>query len=89
MTKTKVADTKVKETIAKRRESGVMTNDQLKKIIGGILGEEGRDRMYEEGRAGLRKKGKETNGEGNLGGDARDEVHKDEGTGGRGRKEGG
>ena len=41
MTMTKLADTKVKETIAKVRESGVMTNDTLKKIVKGILGEEG------------------------------------------------
>ena len=55
MTKTKLADTEVKETIAKGRESGVMTNDQLKKIIKGILGEEGRDMMYKDGGAGLSK----------------------------------
>ena len=67
MTRMKLTNTKVKETIAKRRESGRRTNDQLKKIIGGILGEEGKDKMYEERGAGMRKKGKETNGKGNLG----------------------
>ena len=41
MTKTKLANTKVKETIGKVRENGMMANDQLKKIIKGILGEEG------------------------------------------------
>ena len=55
MTKTKLADTEVKETIAKVRESGVMTNNQLKKIIKGILVEEGRDRMYKDEGAGLSK----------------------------------
>ena len=55
MTKTKLADTKVKETIAKVRESGVMTNDQLQTIIKGILGEEGRDGMYKDEGAGLSK----------------------------------
>ena len=88
MTRMKLADTKVKETIAKRRESGVMANDQLK-IIGGILGEEGRDRMYKEGGAGLRKKEKKTNGKGNFGGDKKDEGHKDKVAGLNGRKEGG
>ena len=88
MTRMKLADTKVKETNAKRRESGVMANDQLKKIIGGILGEEGKDKMYEERGAGMRKKGKETNGKGNTGGDEGDEGHKDEGAGPSQRKEG-
>ena len=55
MKKTKLADTEVKETIAKVQESGVMTNDQMQTIIRGILGEEGRDRMYKDEGAGLRK----------------------------------
>ena len=89
MTKMKLTNTKVRETIGKRRESGVMANDQLKKIIGGILGEEGKDKMYEESGAGMRKKGKETNGKGNTGGDEGDEGHKDEGAGpAKGRREG-
>ena len=41
----KLTNTKVRETIGKRRESGVIANDQLKKIIGGIMEEEGRDKM--------------------------------------------
>ena len=47
-TMTKIADTEVKETIAKVRESGVMTNDQLQTIIKGILGGDGRDEMYKD-----------------------------------------
>ena len=53
MTKTmKLADTKVKETIGKVRGSGVMTNDQLKKIVKGIQGKKGGTgctRMREQG----------------------------------------
>ena len=45
MTRTKEGDTKRRETIAKRRESGVMASGQMKKIIGGILGEKGKDKM--------------------------------------------
>ena len=43
--KTTMTDTKVKETIAKVRESGVMTNDQLQTMIKGIWGggREGRE----------------------------------------------
>ena len=53
VTMTKMADTEVKETIAKAQESGVMTNDQLQTIIKGILGGEGRDGMYKDEGAGL------------------------------------
>ena len=52
-----MTNTRGKETVAKRRESGVTANYQMRKIIGGILGEEGKDRMYEERGAGRRKKG--------------------------------
>ena len=52
MTRMKLADTKVKETIAKRRESGVMANDQLKKIIGGSWGRKGRTRCMRKGERG-------------------------------------
>ena len=51
----KLANNEVKETIAKVQGSGVMTNDQLKKIVKGILGEEGRDRMYKDEGTGLSK----------------------------------
>ena len=82
MTKMKMTNTKVRETSGKRRESGVIANDQLKKIIGGIMEEEGRDKMYEERGVGLRKKEKETIDKtidkGNLG---RDEKVKDGGAG--------
>ena len=57
MTRIKLTNTKGRETAAKRRESGVTANYQMRKIIGGILGEEGKDRMYEERGAGRRKKG--------------------------------
>ena len=82
MTKMKMTNNKVRETSGKRRESGVIANDQLKKIIGGIMEEEGRDKMYEERGVGLRKKEKETIDKtidkGNLG---RDEKVKDGGAG--------
>ena len=46
VTVTMMTDTKVKETIAKVRESGgVMTNDQLQTMIKGIWGEDARDKM--------------------------------------------
>ena len=57
MTRTKRTNTKGRETVAKMRERGVTTNYQMRRIIGGILGEEGKDRMYEERGAGRRKKG--------------------------------
>ena len=57
MTRMKLTNTKGKETVAKRRESGVTANYHMRKIIGGILGEEGKDRMYKERGAGRRKKG--------------------------------
>ena len=57
MTRIKLTNTKGRETAAKRWESGVTANYQMRKIIGGILGEEGKDRMYEERGAGRRKKG--------------------------------
>ena len=46
---TMMTDTKVKETIAKVRESGgVMMNHQLQTMIKGIWGEDGRDKMYKD-----------------------------------------
>ena len=50
---TKMTDTEVKEAIAKVRQSGVMTNDQLQTIIKGIFGGDGRDEMYKDEGAGL------------------------------------
>ena len=57
MTRIKLTNTRGRETAAKRRESGVTANYEMRKIIGGILGEEGKDRMYKERGAGRRKKG--------------------------------
>ena len=57
MTRTKAADTKGRETNGKRRESDGKARGQTKKIIKGILGETGKDRMYEEKGEGRRKKG--------------------------------
>ena len=54
VTVTMMTDTKVKETIAKVRESGVMTNDQLQTMIKGIWGEDGGDKRYKDEGAGLR-----------------------------------
>ena len=72
MKRTKEGDNKGRETIARRRESDVRVSGQMRKIIGGNLGEKGKDRMYEERGAGMWKKGKETNGKGNKGRDERD-----------------
>ena len=83
MTKTKAADTKGRETNNKGRESG-KARGQTKKIIKGILGETGKDMMYEE-----RKRGKETNNKRNTGRDEGDEGHKDNGAGLNQRNEGG
>ena len=58
MTKTKAADTKGRETNNKGRESG-KARGQTKKIIKGILGETGKDRMYEEKGEGRRKRGQQ------------------------------
>ena len=87
MTRTKEGDNKGRETIAKRRESDERASGQMRKIIGGILGEKGKDKMYEERGAGMWKKGKETNGKGNTGRDERDEGHKDVGAGPNQREE--
>jgi hypothetical protein len=57
MTRTKAADTKGRETNGKRRESKGKARGQMKKIIKGILGVTGKDRMYEEKGEGRRKKG--------------------------------
>ena len=57
MKRTKEGDNKGRETIARRRESDVRESGQMRKIIGGILGEKGKDRMYEEKGAGAWKKG--------------------------------
>ena len=67
MARTKVAETKGRETIAKRRENDGKASGQTRKIIAGILGEKGRDKMYKEREARTWKKGKETKGEGNTG----------------------
>ena len=88
MTRTKAADTKGRETNGKRRESEGRARGQTKKIIGGILGETGKDKMYEERGEGMRKKGKETNDKRNTGRDEGDEGHKDKGAGPRQREEG-
>ena len=87
MKRTKEGDNKGRETIARRRESDVRESGQMRKIIGGILGEKGKDRMYEEKGAGAWKKGKETNEKGNTGRDERDEGHKDVGAGPNQREE--
>ena len=57
MARTKAADTKGRETNGKRRESDGKARGQTRKIIKGILGETGKDRMYEEKGEGRRKKG--------------------------------
>ena len=78
MARTKAAETKGRETIAKRRENDGKASGQMRMIIVGILGEKGKDKMYEEREAGTRKKGKETKGEGNTGRDEGDKGHKEE-----------
>ena len=48
-----------RETNDRRRKNGVRTNrtnSQMKRIIGGILGEQGKDKTYEERGAGKRNK---------------------------------
>ena len=45
MTRTKMADTRRRETIARGRESEWRASGPLRRIIGGILGETGKDRM--------------------------------------------
>ena len=54
MTRTKVADTRRRETIARGQESDWRASGPLRRIIGGILGETGKDRTYEERGAGRR-----------------------------------
>ena len=61
MRKTKAGDTKGRETKDKRRENDKKARGHTRKIIKGILGETGKDRMYEARGEGRRKKGKETN----------------------------
>ena len=82
MTKMKMTNNRVRETSGKRRESGVIANDQLRQIIKGIREEEGEDKMYEDRGEGLRKKEKRTidkkSDRGNLG---RDKKGKDGGAG--------
>ena len=79
--------TRTKEGDNKRRESDVRASGQMRKIIGGILGEKGKDKMYKERGAGMWQKGKETNGKGNTGRDKRDGGHKDVGAGPNQREE--
>ena len=43
-----MADTRRTETIDRRRESNWRASGPLRRIIGEILGETGKDRMYEE-----------------------------------------
>ena len=55
MAKRTQTNTGRRETDNKRRKKGARTNRtnrQMKRIIGGILGEQGKDRMYEEKGAG-------------------------------------
>ena len=57
MAKRTQTNTGRRETDDRRRENGVRTNRtnrEMKRIIGGILGEQGKDRMYEERGAGRR-----------------------------------
>ena len=54
---------RMKENSSKRRESQGRARDQTKKIIGGILKEEG-DKMYEERGAGRKKEGQGATGDG-------------------------
>ena len=82
MARTKVAGNKGRETIAKGRESDMRASGQIRKIIRGILREEGKDRMYEERGAGTGSKERETNEKGNDNGSndphrrfARDKAH--------------
>ena len=49
-----MADTRRRETIARGRESEWRASGPLRRIIGGILGETGKDRMYEEKGKGAR-----------------------------------
>ena len=57
MTRTKQTNTRRKETNDRRRDSGARTDSQMRRIIRGILGEQGKDRMYEERGAGRSKEG--------------------------------
>ena len=57
MTKTKQTNTRRRETNDRRRENGARTDSQMRRIIGGILGEQGKDRMYEERGAGKKEEG--------------------------------
>ena len=68
MARTKAAETKGRETIAKRRENNGKAGGQTRKIIAGILGEKGKDKLYKEREVRTWKKGKETKEEGNVGG---------------------
>ena len=87
MTKTKASSIKGRETRDKRRGNDRKARGHTKKIIEGILGETGKDRMYEARGEGMRKKGKETNNKRNTGRDEGDEGHKDKEGGGEGRGE--
>ena len=68
MARTKAAEIKGRETIAKRRENNGKAGGQTRKIIAGILGEKGKDKLYKEREVRTWKKGKETKEEGNVGG---------------------
>ena len=54
MTRIKMNNTGRRETNDRRSEGGAMANSQMRRIIKGILGEQGKDRMYEERGAGRR-----------------------------------
>ena len=71
MARTKAADTKGRETNSKRRESDRKARGQTMKIIKGILGETGEDRMYEAKGKEQRKKGKEYQDQDNGGNNGR------------------
>ena len=57
MTRTNQTNTRRRETKDRRRENGARTESQMRRIIGGILGEQGKDRMYEERGAGKKVEG--------------------------------
>ena len=57
MTRMNQNDTGRRETNDRRSESGAMADSQMRRIIRGILEEQGKDRMCEERGAGRRKKG--------------------------------
>ena len=59
MTRTKASTTKGRKTKDKRREKDRKAREHTKRIIKGILGETGKDRMYRVRGKEQRKKGEE------------------------------